>query len=222
MSDTPLPFPESDDDLPGMADVAGEELARIYEDEDPAPSVDDVLEAKAAADDEMARVLGQQGPAAQGEDEDWDVDWSPEQGLLEVGVHPRGILANVEKTVTSGWGGKPKEPAIKWTVTDVPTGRSVKKIVNLKGGNGIERLNIEFARAFGIEPEEKHVGNRTVFSLPAGKLKAAVGSPCSFRVAHFKGDNGLRDTLEEILPPSQPTDLPDLPGMPDYPEGEPF
>lgn len=155
-------------------------------------------------DEELEKMFANQGAA--GADDEWLVDWSPESGLLEVGEHD-GVLANVEKGETSGYGGKPKNPAIVWHVTDTATGRTVTKVVPTSGGNGIERLNIDFARAFGVEAVETERG----YSLPGGKLRACIGMGCRFTVRHW-GDP-VRDGLDTILPAAVPEQLslPDLP-----------
>lgn len=172
-----------------------------------------------AADDEdaeMARIFQQGGAQAPGAEDDWEIDWDPEMGLLEVGIHPQGRLANVEKGETSGFNDKPKVPAIIWYVTDVPTNKTVKKTVPMVGESGIQRLNVQFARIFGVEPEEKQVMVRgklqTRFVLSPTALKKCVGMPCAFKVAHF--GTPKRDSLEEILPPSAAAGL----DLPSYPE----
>jgi hypothetical protein len=184
-------------------DVAAEEVAKVYAEPDD-------------EDAEMARIFQQGGAQAPGAEEDWEIDWDPEMGLLEVGIHPQGRLANVEKSETSGFNDKPKVPAIIWYVTDVPTNKTVKKTVPMVGESGIQRLNVQFARIFGVEPEEKQVMVRgklqTRFVLSPTALKKCVGMPCAFKVAHF--GTPKRDSLEEILPPSAAAGL----DLPSYPE----
>lgn len=155
-------------------------------------------------DEELEKMFADQ--AAGGGDDEWVVDWSPEAGLLEVGEHD-GVLADVKKGETSGYGGAEKKPAIIWSVTDTATGRSISKTVPMRGGNGIERLNIDFARAFGVEAVETERG----YSLPGAKLRACVGMGCRFKVSHW--GEPLRDSLDTILPAAVPEQLslPDLP-----------
>jgi hypothetical protein len=159
-------------------------------------------------DEELEKMFADQG-SLPGGDEEWDVDWSPDQGLLEIGEHD-GILADVNRGETSGYGGKPKVPAIVWAITDTETGRTLTKVVPTRDGKGIERLNIEFARAFGVEPTEKPNGG---WSIPGGQLRSHVGEKCRFVVEHWSdSENNLRDSLSKVLPAvlgQQALDLPE-------------
>jgi hypothetical protein len=159
-------------------------------------------------DEELEKLFADQEAAA-GDDGEWDVDWSPEQGLVAEGEHD-AVLADVNRGETSGFGGAAKKPAILWAVTVVESGRTLTKAVPTRDGNGIERLNIEFAKAFGVEPTEKPNGG---WSIPGGQLRTHIGEKCRVKIGHWKGsDEILRDRLDTILPAvlgQQALDLPE-------------
>jgi hypothetical protein len=164
-------------------------------------------------DEELEKMFAE-GPAAS-DDEQWDIDWSPEQGLVPTGERD-ALLADVKKGETSGFGGATKKPAIIWSVTDVETGRTLTKAIPMRDGNGIERLNIDCARAFGVEPVEKPNGG---WSIPGTQVRSHIGEKCRIKVSHWTDSNdNLRDSLDTILPSVLGQEALDLPEYPDEPE----
>jgi hypothetical protein len=132
---------------------------------------------------DIAKILGGGGggqtPAgtmSSGDDGDWDTDWSPDQGLMTEGWR-NGVIANIEKTAT-----RKGDAAVKWSVTDTETGRTVQRTVNLTGGSGIERVNISFAAALGVEPSiNPETGRR---QLPGGLLRKHIGEAIQWKCTH--------------------------------------
>jgi hypothetical protein len=121
-------------------------------------------------------AAAQAGTPAGGGDDMWDTDWSPDQGLHPEGWH-QAVLANVDKAQT-----RAGDPAIDWAVTILETGRTLKRKVNLKGGSGIERFNVQFASAFGVEPVETPAGRQ----MPGGQLRKHIGDKVEVKIEHRK------------------------------------
>lgn len=177
--------------------------------------------------EDIEKLLSQTGAAAggaAGDDEEYlGVDYDPMASVMPEG-DMNGFLVKIGPSQT-----KAGKPTCLWTCIaedkKFPFERS--KNIPIAQGNGIERLNLQFTKALGLEAPKMPNGQ---YGIPLRAIRSQIekfrtaghpGLPITMRISHRpRDDGGVWDDLNVILaredmPLNTPPDLP-----PSAPEGE--
>lgn len=171
--------------------------------EEPYP---DDIDTQNIGNEDVDEYLAQGGTAAAASgEENWDTDWSPEGNLMPLGWR-RMILSKVELTKT-----RAGDPAVTWAFQDQETGRTLQRKINLVNGKGIERINVQYCNALGLEVPISPSGR---YQIPGGLLQSKIGSAVDVKIKHRPHwEEGRKqemiEEIEALRAPQSGTMLPD-------------